>query len=169
MAHQLHHRRNCGEGDESSYGDWGVCAPNIGFFWGGTWVLANKDVVGTEKEEFVREFIKWVTLDCSETGLQYFWANGTLNGEGGTKDDVAAGAVLKISNGEMDFLGGQDMFEVFVPANAYANGKNLTQYDEAINAEWRDAVRGYNAGTYTRDEAIEAFKTAVSDKLGIDA
>ena len=160
---------NCGEGDESSYGDWACCAPNIGFFWGGTWVLANKDVVGTDKEEFVREFIRWVTLDASETGLQYFWANGTLNGEGGTKDDVAAGAVLKISNGEMDFLGGQDMFEVFVPANAYANGKNLTQYDEAINAEWRDAVRGYNAGTYTRDEAIEAFKTAVSDKLGIDA
>ncbi len=160
---------NCGEGDESSFGDWACCAPNIGFFWGGTWVLANKDVVGTEKEEFVREFIRWVTLDASETGLQYFWANGTLNGEGGTKDDVASGTVLKNSKGDMEFLGGQDMFEVFVPANAYANGKNLTQYDEAINAEWRDAVRGYNAGTYTRDEAVAAFKTAVSDKLGIDA
>ena len=26
------------------------------------------------------------------------------------------------------------MFDVFVPANQYANGKNLTQYDETINS-----------------------------------
>jgi len=112
---------------EGTYGDWAVCEPPIGFFWGGTWLLANKD---TEKKEAVAELINWVTLQCDEEGLQYYWANGTLEGEGGTKDTVASGTVMAMSNGELTFLGGQNMFDAFVPANQFANGKNLTQYDE---------------------------------------
>ena len=159
---------NCGEGDDSSYGDWACCAPNIGFFWGGTWVLAGKTAVGSDKQELVADIIRWITLDCTEDGLQYKWANGTLNGEGGTKDDVASGTVLAMSNGEMEFLAGQNMFDVFVPANAYANGKNLTQYDETINTYWRDAVRQYTAGTLSRDEALQAFKQNVADNLDVE-
>ena len=36
---------NCGGAavGEGTYGDWAVCTPPIGFFWGGTWILANKD------------------------------------------------------------------------------------------------------------------------------
>ena len=67
----------------------------------------------------------------------------------------------------MDFLGGQNMFDVFVPANTYANGKNLTQYDETINLYWRDQVREYTSGNKTRDEAIEAFKQQVADNLDV--
>ena len=52
------------------------------------WVLANKSVIGTEKAAGVAELINWITLDDSENGLQYMWANGTLYGEGGTKDTV---------------------------------------------------------------------------------
>jgi hypothetical protein len=73
------------------------------------------------------------------------------------------------SNGELPFLGGQNMFDVFVPANQFANGKNLTQYDETINNLWRDQVRQYTAGNVTREGAIEAFKQAVVDTLGIEA
>jgi len=161
---------NCG-GEavgEGTYGDWAVCAPPIGFFWGGTWVLANKNM-DPAKVEAVGELIKWITLDYSEDGLQYKWANGTLNGEGGTKDCVASGTVMEISNGELEFLGGQNMFDVFVPANSYANGKNLTQYDESINTIWRDQVRAYAAGEKDRDAAIADFKQTVSDNLGIEA
>ena len=125
-------------------------------------------MVGTEKAEFVRDFINWVTLDCTEDGLQYKWANGTLNGEGGTKDCVASGTVMAMSNGELDFLGGQNMFDAFVPANAYANGKNLTQYDETINTAWRDAVRQYAHGEVDRDTAIMNFKMDVGGKLDIE-
>ncbi|MBR6525148.1 MAG: extracellular solute-binding protein [Clostridia bacterium] len=154
--------QNCGD----TAGDWAICEPNIGFFWGGTWLLANKD---TEKKEAVAELINWVTLDCTENGLQYGWANGNIYGDGGTKDCVGSGTVMAMSDGKLDFLGGQNMFDVFVPANQYANGKNLTQYDETINGIWRDAVRQYTAGTMTREEAIEFFKTDVEDKLGIEA
>ena len=157
---------NCG-GEavgEGTYGDWAVCTPPIGFFWGGTWVLANKN---TTKAEAVGDIIEWITLDTSEDGLQYKWANGTLNGEGGTKDSVASGVVMSNSNGELDFLGGQNMFDAFVPANAYAKGTNLTQYDETINTYWRDQVRQYTAGEKTRDQAIADFKQQVADNLDV--
>ena len=90
-----------------TYGDWAVCEPPVGFFWGGTWVLANKD---SQVKAAVGDIIEWITLDSSETGLQYMWANGTLNGEGGTKDTVASGTVMSISDGTVEFLAGQNMF-----------------------------------------------------------
>ena len=67
---------NCGgeKVGEGTYGDWAVCEPPIGFFWGGTWLLANKD---TQKKEAVKDILEWITLDSSEEGLQYMWANGT--------------------------------------------------------------------------------------------
>ena len=157
---------NCG-GEavgEGTYGDWAVCAPPVGFFWGGTWLLANKD---SEKKEAVGQIIEWITLDCTESGLQYMWANGTLNGEGGTKDCVASATVMDMSDGTLDFLGGQNMFDVFGEANSYANGKNLTQYDETINGYWRDQVRQYSAGEKDRDAAIADFKQQVADNLAV--
>lgn len=159
---------NCGgkAPGEGTYGDWAICESPVGFFWGGTWVLANKD---SKVKAAVGDIIEWITLDASETGLQYQWANGTTYGEGGTKDSVASGTVMDKSNGELAFLGGQNMFDVFVPANAFANGKNLTQYDETINSKWRDVVRLYTAGELSRDEAIAQFKTNVKEALGIDA
>ncbi|HPU63700.1 MAG TPA: carbohydrate ABC transporter substrate-binding protein [Mobilitalea sp.] len=149
---------------EGTYGDWAVCEPPVGFFWGGTWVLANKN---TKIPKTVGKIIEWITLDSSDTGLQYFWANGTLNGPGGTKDTVASGAVMKRSDGTLDFLGGQNMFDVFVPAGEFANGKNLTQYDETINGYWRAQVREYTAGNKSREQAIADFKQQVADNLAV--
>ncbi len=161
---------NCGGTavGEGTYGDWAVCDSPIGFFWGGTWLIANKNM-DESKKEAVAELIHYVTLDCTEDGLQYKWANGTLNGEGGTKDSVASGTVMAKSNGELEFLGGQNMFDYFIPANDYATGSNLTQYDESINQIWRDQVRAYAAGEKSRDEALAAFKQTVSDNLGIES
>ena len=58
------------------------------------------------------------------------------------------------------------MFEVFVPAAAFANGRNMTQYDESINQIWREETREYSHGLKSRDEAIESFKQRVADLLG---
>ena len=162
---------NCGGSKvgEGTYGDWAVCNSPIGFFWGGTWLLANgKTKMSDAKKEVIKGIIEWVTLDTSNDGLLYKWANGTLNGEGGTKDTVSSGVVMSKSNGELPFLGGQNMFDYFVAANKYANGKNLTQYDEGINSIWRDQVRAYANGSKSREDAIKDFKQTVADTLGID-
>lgn len=162
---------NCGgtKAGEGTYGDWAVCDSPVGFFWGGTWLLANKD---SDKKEAVGEIIDWITLDSSESGLQYAWANGTEDWDNDpstptAKDAVGSGKVMSSSDGSLDFLGGQNMFDYFVPANTYANGKNLTQYDEVINQYWRDAVRTYTSGEKSKEEAIEAFKQNVKDNLDV--
>ena len=59
------------------------------------------------------------------------------------------------------------MFDVFIPANQFANGKNLTQYDETINRFWRDQVRAYTAGEKSREDAIKDFKQMVADNLDV--
>ena len=160
--------QNCGEGESSSKGDWAVCAPNVGFYWGGTYLLAGKGAAADPvKAEFVKGFIEWVTLDTSDTGLQYMWANGLMN-ENGTKDTVASNVVLAKSNGEVEFLGGQNMFEYFIPANEYAKATNMTQYDSIINDAWGAAVGQYAAGEVDRDTAIENFKADLGGKLDIE-
>ena len=162
---------NCGgsAAGEGTYGDWRVCAPPVGFFWGGTWLLANND---SDVKEGVGELINWITLDASKEGLQYAWANGTVDWDNDPstptgKDSVASGAVMAISNGEIDFLGGQDMFPAFIAGNQYANGKCLTQYDETINGFFRDQVRLYAAGEKDLDTAIADFKQTVADNLDV--
>src|SRR5690606_9040367 len=103
-------------------------------------------------------------------GLQYYWANGTMKeGEQGTKDSVASSVVMAKSNGEVALLGGQNMFDVFVPANANATGKNLTQYDESINLLWRGQVREYTAGNKSPEQTLKDLKQQVKDQLGIES
>ena len=154
---------NCGgtAAGEGTYGDWRVCAPPVGFFWGGTWVLGNKD---TDNKEGVAELITWITLDCSETGLQYMWANGTF-AEGAAKDTVASGTVMAMSDGALDFCGGQNIFPAFIAGNKYASAKAMTQYDETINGYFTDAATQYANGNLDRDAAMDAFKTNVADNL----
>ncbi len=164
---------NCGGSayGEGTYGDWAVCMPPVGFNWGGTWLLANKD---SKVKAAVGEIIEWITLDCSEDGLQYAWANGDLDwyyyyDAPVIKDTVASTTVMEISNGQIDFLGGQNMFDVYAPANHYAKANVVTPFDETINSVFRDAVRQYVDGYFTRDEALEYFKENVNYKLGIEA
>jgi len=157
---------NCGGSKigEGTYGDWGVCQPPIGFFWGGTWVIANK---ASKNKDAVGKIIEWITLDTSEQGLQYMWANGTFDPSNPTKDVVASNVVMSKSDGKVDILNGQDMFPVYQEANKFAKGDNLTQFDEGINSLWRDQVRQYTGGAKSRDAAIKDFKQAVGDTFDV--
>jgi len=76
---------------------------------------------------------------------------------------------MKVSNGTLPFLGGQNMFDVFVPAGKFATGRNKNQYDETINNIWRGQVREYTAGNKTRAQAIDDFKQQVKDQLDVDS
>ena len=165
---------NCGGSavGEGTYGDWAATESPIGFFWGGTWVLASKSAIDNGKADAVAELIEYITLDATKDGLQYAWANGTVDWDNDpstptAKDCVASGTVMSISSGELDFLGGQNMFDVFVPANANAKGDNLTQYDETINGFFREQVRFYAAGEKSKEDCIKDFKQNVADNLDV--
>lgn len=96
------------------------------------------------------------------------WANGMLN-DAGTGDCVASAVVMEMSDGTNEFLGGQNMFDYFVPANANANGTNLTPYDETINGYWRDQVRQYTAGNKSYEDAIADFIAQCTENLDVQA
>ena len=114
--------------------------------------------------EGVAELIEWMTLDTSETGLQYLWANDYLGY--GVYDVVPSGVVMEKSYGAMDFLGGQDMFPVFIECNELVKGKGFTEYDESINLYFEQAATQYANGEITRDDAIDKFVRNVKDGFG---
>ena len=145
---------------EGTYGDWAVCKPTTEFFWGGTWVFVNKN---TKVPNAVAEVIKWMTLDTSKTGLQYYMANGTLDKTNREKQTVASTTVLAKSNGSMEFLSGQNMFDVFLAASKNIKSKNVTWLDFRINDYWRKNVRDYMFGKVTREQAIANFKKEIGD------
>lgn len=149
---------------EGTYGDWAICEPPANFFWGGNWLLANKD---TKVKEGVAEILTWMTLDTSETGYQYLYANGMMSE--GIKDGVASKTVLEKLDGRLDFLGGQNIFDVCISAFDKVNGKNRTQYDGMIDQYWLDQVREYINGNKSRERAIADFKktaTAYLEEVG---
>ena len=147
-------------------GDWAVAVPPEGFFAGGTWLVANNEVEDVVKDG-VAEILEWVSLDTSEEGLQYLWANGTLYDDDDTKVTVASSVVMASSNGEVDILGGQDMFDVYIPACEAADASNISQYDEFISGYFDSAAIEYATGLKTREEALESFKQQIADNLGI--
>jgi hypothetical protein len=161
-----------------TWGDWAICEPPTGFSWGGTWVIANAR--GNEDVRAgVAQIIEWITLDTTDNGFQFKFANGTLF-EGSTlfpeqaadfadgkftKDTVASGVVMARSNGILSLLGDQDMFDIFIPAGANASGAGFGPYDETINSQFNDQAGQYFMGNKTRDEAIADFKQAILDEL----
>jgi hypothetical protein len=159
-------RNEYGDFGSSTYGDWAICEPPASFFWGGSWILANKE---TKHKEAIGDILEWITLDSSNTGLQYLWANGiVMGGNSAPKDTVPSAAVMKKSNGRLSFLDGQNMFDVFIPANASVSSKNRTDYDEWINMYWFNVVHEYAEGSITRSQAISRFKELIAVNLGID-
>lgn len=71
------------------------------------------------------------------------------------------------ADGRLDFLGGQNMFEVFIQASAHVIGTNVTQYDMNLDIFWAGSAHLYTEGKVTRDQAIENFKKEVQDMYGI--
>lgn len=144
---------------EGTYGQWRVCRPPVSSYWGGTWIFANKD---TDQKEGVAELIEWITLDTSDTGLQYLLANKMIYD---FQQGVASGVVMAKSDGVSDFCGGQNVYETYIECNNMPSGKYLTENDNLINNYFKEAVDMYVNGDLTRDEAIEYFKNSVYDNV----
>lgn len=150
---------------EGTYGDWAICEPPVGFYWGGTLILANQN---TAKREGVAKILKWLTLDTSETGFQYLWSRGQLDDPNikiKAKESAASAAVMRKSDNKMDFLGGQNPFDAYIPAGDTASGKSATQYDDEIDILWRDQIHEYIDGKKTREQAIIDFKKQATDYI----
>lgn len=150
--------------EEGTYGDWAVCNAPVGFYWGGEWFAASKDVVNMEKKEVVADILTWITLEYDESSLQYQIANGIYEPYRGAKHAVVSGKVMEHAKGCADVLSGQDMFEYYRIANTQEMKVHITEYDSVIDTLWLNAVREYAQGKKSREEAIAGFKAAVKEK-----
>ena len=163
-----------------TFGDWAITHAPVPFTWGGTWVFANGNS-DESKRAGIATLVEWMTLDTSNTALQQYFADGNLF-EGSAafpdqaadyaegrifKDAVNSGVILGRSNGTLDFLGGQNMYDIFIPAGATASGRGFGPYDETINQAFSDQAVQYFMGEKSRDQAIEDFKQFVADTLDI--
>ena len=152
---------------EGTYGQWRVCVPPVSFYQGGTWILANRE---TSQKAGVAELIEWITLDASDTGLQYIWANGLIDWDlnpntDTAQDAVASNAVMARSKWLCDFCGGQNIFPAFIEGNRSTSAKALSQYDEIIAEYWKNSTDYYIEGFYGKKEAIENFKKNVNEEV----
>ncbi|GHU95525.1 hypothetical protein FACS1894208_08480 [Clostridia bacterium] len=156
-----------GANSPDTSGDWAICAPPFPAWWGGSWTLVNAD---TKFKKSLGEFINWMTLDTSEEGFLYGWANGLFN-DAGTKDYVSSSVVVGKSNGESAFLGGQDLLKAYVPLADKVAIKigNLGQYDGTIQGLFQEAFTAYANGEKDKDTAVSDFKANVKSQLDIDA
>ena len=82
-------------------------------------------------------------------------------------ESVASNAVLAKSDWAPEFLGNQDMYDVIIPANAFAKGNNVTEYDETLDNLFKACVRSYVYGGYSKEECIEEFMQTANDAYGI--
>lgn len=150
---------NCG-GEavgEGTYGDWAVCDPPVGSFWGGSVLMAHKD---TKHKEAVGEIIEWITLDTSDTGFQYLWANGESTGFKGMPLSIS---VMRSMDYSSEFLGGQNIFEAYISASNLARGDNISRDDEIIDELWCSKVHEYTGGNKSREDVMAEFKLEVTE------
>ncbi|MBP5491264.1 MAG: carbohydrate ABC transporter substrate-binding protein [Clostridiales bacterium] len=162
------------DGDEDqapiagTYGDWGVCTPPESFWWGGSWVMVGKQVVGSEKEEGVKKLLEYMTLDYTPAGLQHVIANGYLYGYEGLKNSVPSSKVLLSADGSMPILGGQNPLPLIEQENAKCVGGNLHEKDGKIYNVWSEQVKQYVDGGKTREETLSDFRSEVINKVDLE-
>lgn len=150
---------NCDE----TYGDWAICNAPVGFVWGGAWIFVNKELP-QKKIKKVQEIIRWITLDSTENGLLYKWANAMY---APYKDTVISRKVMKNSKAPIGFMANQDMFEYFVDAETQVKGNNISIYDEMINSIWLEEVSNYAYGRKSKARAMADFKQALADRFNL--
>lgn len=138
-----------------TYGDWGMIEAPSDYIWGGNKIFAGKNM-DPNKKEAVSKVIDWMTLDCSEDGLQYELASG---GEHGYHAYVPSSAVMQQVDGSTEMIGGDNLFEYCEWKNSHVNSGVVSEYDDKLDSLWIDQVYAYCEGRKSRKKAIADFKS----------
>ncbi len=151
---------------KSTAGDWAICVPPFKIKAAfDTGIMVNKD---SPNKKALGPLIEWLTLDCSEEGLQYQLANDALYDKGsqlyriyGGKKAVVSGTILKNTKCNIDFLGGQNINPVIYDVLDTPGGKHdYGGLEVIIFGEWMNKTRAYTNGEVDRKTAVAEFKEA---------
>jgi len=132
------------------------------FYWGGTWVMPSLKASASdpERKAAIAEVLEWITLDSSDTGLQYRYANDLIN-YSGAKSTVASMEVMAKTDGSSAFLGGQNIYDYYLSAGKSAKVENIYQYDDEIGSLYRQNVYEYATGEKDLTTMLNDFSLQV--------
>ncbi len=143
------------EGSIANQGGWAACEGPQGFFWGGTWICA---ATGTDNATLVADIIKTMTTDKTVLAEIVEADNDFVN------DASVMESFATNENFGDAVLGGQNPISKFCAGITTIDLSKISNYDQGCNEEFQHAMKNYFDGNATKDEAIEQFYKAVSEK-----
>ena len=153
------------QGNGAVDGDWGAVVGPQSYYWGGTYVSIGKDTPNPELAAFIAyelAFDPAIGVDITNV-LGDAVVNKTAN------DELANGALSDDNNG-LKFLGGQNPYATWAAAAEGIDQSATTYADKNYESYIKDAMNGYNNGTYASvDDAIAYVYDKSNTELGIPA
>ena len=143
------------DGTIANQGGWGFCEGPQSYYWGGTWICA---ATGTDNANLVKDVILTMTTDQSVLKEIAQQDSDCVNNK------AVLAELAADESGNLDILGGQNPYEQLAAGAEGIDLSNISAYDQGCNEEFQKAMKNYFEGNATKDEAIEVFKKAVSEK-----
>jgi multiple sugar transport system substrate-binding protein len=150
------------EGSIGYNGGWGAAQGPQGFFWGGTWICAAQ---GTDNANLVKDIMlkmttdddimKDIVVDDDDFVNNSTVMNGLADGSIKVKDDKEYTSKI---------LGGQNPLPMYCAGVETLDLSNLSSYDQGCNEEFQNAMKNYFEGKASKEEALDLFYKAVTEK-----
>ena len=143
------------EGSIANIGGWAATEGPQGFYWGGTWICA---ATGTDNADITKDII--LTLTANEEVM----VNIVKQADDFVNNKPAMEAMAADTTYASKVLGGQNPLAMYCAGAEKISLENQSAYDQGCNEEFQQAMKAYFLGQCTKDEALQAFYTAVVEK-----
>ena len=143
------------EGSIGYNGGWGATPGPQGFYWGGTWICG---ATGTDNASLVKDIILKMTTD--ETIMKDI----VVKDDDFVNNKPAMEAMAADTSYQSKVLGGQNPLSMYCASVEKLDLSNLSSYDQGCNEEFQNAMKNYFEGKATKDEALDLFYKAVTEK-----
>ena len=149
-------------GSIGNQGGWGAAQGPQGFFWGGTWICA---AAGTDNADLVKDIMLKMTTD-DDIMKDIVVKDDDFVNNSTVMNGMADGSIKVKDNKEYSskILGGQNPLPMYCAGVETLDLSNLSSYDQGCNEEFQNAMKNYFEGKATKDEALDLFYKAVTEK-----
>nr|MCR4899592.1 hypothetical protein [Treponema sp.] len=141
---------------------WGIIPSPVPFTWGGSFLMANKNLPEVKKG-IAKRIIEWLMLDTSNDGLMYKVASEE-------KDTVTSQVVMeKIideGKGTSATLGGADIFTIYHAAAQSVNAEYKTPYDSTLDDMFMREIRDHKNFGLPREGTLMRFELQAYRQMG---
>ena len=137
-------------------GDWAMIPGPVPYWWGGTWVAANKN---TRNPAAAKEMIRYITTNSN------FLERWALD----KGDFVASLSVIQRikDNYTEPFLGGQNHYAVFAEIAENVSDRLEQATDTVINSMFKEMVTEYVYGEKTKEQVLADFRKQVQKEIDL--